>query len=464
MHSTATGLTMEFHKWAGELPAIFDAVSEPILIADKFGTITYINAAFSNMTGMPPSTRLGSNIFVTAPDCGLAECLRTKEPIWNYKTVLPENNLSVLANAVPIIDSAELVGALVCYHDYDQHTSHDQSNVLKRKLEQLTKRMALLTKSYGSFEAIVGNDTTFRHLVSSAKNLATKSNNIMLTGEWGTGKELLAHAIHQASSRASYPILVVNCANFSDTLLEIELFGSPTFITNGETQWHPGKLELSNGGTLILKEVGSLGRVNQDKLNNFLRNGQILTNVSAQELSLDVRIIATSLIDMRKLVAKHQFREDLYYRLANTELMLTPLRERIDDFDLYLDLFLSRICKKFARPRPEIRADFMNSMKRYHWPGNLNELNSVLNRAILTGNGEVFDHSILTGLSESLPESNVNQTDRLVTFEEMEFHLLKQALKRFGNSLDGKKQAAKALNISLATLYNKLRKYGLKQM
>lgn len=458
--NTAIGTTNEFHRWAMELPAIFDAVSEPILIADKFGTITYVNSAFSTFTGIPALTRLGSNIFVTTPDCGLAECLRTKQPIFNYKTTLPENNISVLANAVPITDGNELIGALVCYHfcDLPNHQFNEE------RLEQLTKRIAMLTKSHGSFEAIVGNDSTFRSLVNSAKNLATKNINILLAGEWGTGKELLAHAIHHASARASCPIFVVHCANFTDVSLETELFGSINSQNHGQTEHLPGKLELSSGGTLILKEVGSMDLANQDKLNTFLKKGQILTNGQLNEISLDVRIIATTSIDLRKLVATHQFREDLYYRLATTELTLTPLRERIDDFDLYLNLFLTRICKKFARPIPEIRADFKNSLKRYHWPGNLNELNSVLNRAILTSNGEVSDNSVLTQFSEARRDSSDNQGDRLVTFEEMEYHLLKQALKRFGNSVEGKKQAAKALNISLATLYNKLKKYGLKQL
>jgi len=322
---------------------------------------------------------------------------------------------------------------------------------------------------------IVGASAEIEKSINMALHVADSDTTVLLKGETGTGKELIADLIQKNSSRSEGPYIKINCGAIPETLIESELFGyEKGAFTDAKTQ-KIGKFEIADGGTIFLDEVGELSLNAQVKLLRVLQNGELFRVGGTQPVKVNVRVIAATNIDLEEAVEKNSFRKDLYYRLNVFPISLPPLRERRGDIPLLAHHFLEIYKKKAKKPIIGISEEGMRLLKLYDWPGNIRELENAIERAVITCSGIVIT-------VEDLPENigrlgdkleKLNETARTdyrtdtdkghvivevgSTMDEIEKRVIKETL----NYTNGdKKHAAKILGISRKTLYRKFEKYG----
>lgn len=312
------------------------------------------------------------------------------------------------------------------------------------------------------FETLIGNSSKILELKKNISKIAASHTNVLITGETGTGKEVVATSIYQQSIHNTGPFVTINCAAIPDQLLESELFGYVKGAFSGaDPKGRIGKFELANNGTLFLDEIGDMPIHLQAKLLRVLQEGKISRIGSNTEINIDVRVIAATNKDLLKLIDERLFREDLYYRLNVVPLHLIPLRERKSDISYLADYFTNQYANTYQQKLIPIPTEILNIFYQYDWPGNIRELRNVIEYMyVMKGEAINFDKSHLPHqlLQNRLSIKKINEQPMVVTTES---ELLKQKLDKNGSNLLGKKQTAKELNISLATLYRKLKKFKL---
>jgi transcriptional regulator with GAF, ATPase, and Fis domain len=267
-----------------------------------------------------------------------------------------------------------------------------------RRMEWLEQENQRLQAEMSVEHNMVGESSQMRDVYQFISRVAAQDSTVLIAGESGTGKELVARAIHQNSKRANKPCIAINCAALAETLLESELFGHEKGSFTGAIVQKKGKLEIAEGGTVFLDEIGELAPQLQVKLLRVLQEREFERVGGTRTIKLDVRLIAATNRDLEEEVAKARFREDLYYRLNVVSLRVPPLRERRDDISLLASYFASKYSKKANRPvlgiSPRARACLLN----YDWPGNVRELENAMERAVVLGSSDLI-------LPEDLPES-----------------------------------------------------------
>lgn len=249
---------------------------------------------------------------------------------------------------------------------------------------------------------MIGSGAKMREVYRLARLVAPRDTTVLITGETGTGKELVARAIHQLSARADGNFVVVNCAAIPETLLEAELFGYVRGAFTGAVQSRLGRIHTAHGGTLFLDEAGELPLTMQAKLLRFLQCGEVQRLGSTDVFRVDVRVIAATNADLAELVARHQFRADLYWRLAVFPILLPPLRERVEDIVPLAEAFLDRLCQQNHCSPKRLSAGARSLLQRYHWPGNVRELHHAVERAFILAEGR---REITADLFALRPES-----------------------------------------------------------
>lgn len=285
-----------------------------------------------------------------------------------------------------------------------------------------------------------------------APTLAT----VLITGESGTGKELAARAIHQASQRAAAPFVALNCAAIPETLLESELFGHEKGSFTGATQARQGKFELASGGTIFLDEIGELPLPLQSKFLRVLQERVFERVGGNREIRADVRIVAATNRDLAEEVRERRFREDLYYRLNVFPLPLPPLRERRDGLQLLVHYLLKRAAEQTGRGIPLIDPAALASLEQYGWPGNIRELQNVIERAVILSKGQVTVHELPDGLRRPVSDTVIPAGGG--SLRDLERATILEALAACG---DNRRLAAEKLGISKRTLQYRLKEYGL---
>jgi two-component system response regulator PilR (NtrC family) len=227
------------------------------------------------------------------------------------------------------------------------------------------------------------------------QTVAPQSSRVLITGETGTGKELIARAVHENSPRAQQPFITINCGAFPETLLESELFGYMKGAFTGANENRQGLFNAANGGTLFLDEIGNMSLPMQVKLFRVLQEGKVRPLGSNEETEIDVRVIAATNKDLDKAIATGEFREDLYYRLSVIPIQLPPLRERRDDIPLLARAFLERFRKSMEKPIEGISPDAMRLLESYDWPGNVRELENTMERSVALETGNLISVAVL---------------------------------------------------------------------
>jgi DNA-binding NtrC family response regulator len=298
-------------------------------------------------------------------------------------------------------------------------------------------------------DAMIAEDPQMKSVLELARKVAPTNATVLLTGESGTGKEVLARCIHMNSPRAERVFVPVNCAALSPTLIESELFGHEKGAFTGAVAQHAGRFERAHGGTLFLDEIGELDGNLQSKLLRVLQEKTFEKVGGRRQITVDVRVIAATNRDLKRMVADGRFRDDLYYRLNTFPLEIPPLRERPADIPALARFFLSRAAKNFSKLPLELPQESLDALVGYNWQGNVRELENLMERMAILCEGSVRP--------EDLPIASRAPSAPPVRWREIERHAIEEALRR---NRGNRTQAAKQLGISLRKLQYRLKEYG----
>ncbi len=331
----------------------------------------------------------------------------------------------------------------------------------EKRIQELIEQNRLLSdEAFSGYEEIVGNSFQMKKVLTLVEQVANTESTVLIQGESGTGKELIARAIHKRSRRTENPFIKVNCGALNENLLETELFGHEKGAFTGAIRLKKGRFELADKGTLFLDEIGDVSQAMQVKLLRVLQDGEFERVGGETTLKTDVRIIAATNRDLQKLIREEKFREDLYYRLSIIPINIPPLRDRKEDIPLLVDYFLKKQSKLNRQKEKQIDIDGLKLLVDYHWPGNIRELENLIERlTVITIGDKIESNLILSHLNQGL-SSNANYENLPLekAVESLEKNLIVQALKK-ANGV--KNKAAKYLGIPTSVLYYKMEKYDL---
>jgi DNA-binding NtrC family response regulator len=311
----------------------------------------------------------------------------------------------------------------------------------------------------GELGPLIGKSLSMRRVIATIEGIAEASASIVITGESGSGKELVARTIHQMSSRRAHPYVGVNCAAIPETLMESELFGHERGAFTGADQRREGCFEAANGGTLLLDEITEMKIEMQAKLLRVLEEHRLRRVGGNSEIALDVRVLTASNRDVAQAVRDGKLREDLYYRLNVFTIELPPLRQRCEDVPLLVQNFIQHYADRNNKEVVDIDDEALTALQAHPWPGNVRQLRNIIERALIVCNGQVIRRSHLPPEFQAISavESGYVKLRIGSTLEEMEKELIKRTIEFNGGN---KTRAAQMLGVSPKTLYNKLERYG----
>ncbi|HER08826.1 MAG TPA: sigma-54-dependent Fis family transcriptional regulator [Bacteroides sp.] len=320
---------------------------------------------------------------------------------------------------------------------------------LKAENRNLKEQMTSLS----DVEDIVGESEALKTVLREIESVAPSDSSVIITGESGTGKELVARAIHANSPRKYFPLISVHCGALSESLLESELFGHEKGAFTGATFNRKGRFEMADGGTIFLDEIATISPKMQIELLRVLESKTFVRVGGNKEITSDFRVICATNKDLESMVRNGTFREDLYYRLNVVNIRIPPLRERIEDIPLLVSHFIRKYCRSMSRDLISIEPAALRHLEKFEFPGNVRELENMIERAIVIGNGKEIRLKDLPMGREAMGES-------VESLEDLEKKHISRILDKYGWNIS---RAARALNVDRATLYNKIRKYELKQ-
>lgn len=451
----------------------FNFVENAICIYDQDAYLLYANNAYyKNMQIFDKKTAIGMNILDITKQSGI-KIQSTKNGSSNLKMMdLLKNGKKILDWEVRI--ESQTSSNKAQFISNNMYPIKNRSNEIKGMIEvayshQLslnkTKKIMGLTAEY-TFDSIIGESSVITKTIQEAKNYANSPYNLLIEGESGVGKELFVQAIHNHSDRFQNPFVALNCASFPENLIESELFGYVGgAFTGASKNGQIGKFELADGGTLFLDEIGELPYHFQSKLLRVLETRKVTRIGSSTDTPVNVRVVAATNRDLKKMISEGLFREDLYYRLQVLNIELPPLRERRNDLLLLTESFLNQIAKVNEDDPKFLDPSAKNCLIAYDWPGNVRELRNVIQRVTLFSktasiSKEILESAIYSkgySLKSKIEEDpKVRISKRLMDIDNAHASLINEALDITGGN---KKQAAELLGISRKTLYRLIEKY-----
>ncbi len=309
-----------------------------------------------------------------------------------------------------------------------------------------------------NFGEIIGKSSILSHVFSQIEQVAPMNATVLLLGETGTGKGVVARAIHSSSSRKGRPLITVNCTTLPAALVESELFGRERGAYTGSDVRQIGRFELADGATIFLDEIGELPMDLQCKLLRVIQDGEFERLGNPRTIKTDVRIIAATNRNLEEAIRNGKFREDLFYRLNVFPITLPPLRQRKDDIPLLVNHFVAKFNKKIGKRIETVSAGTLNNLLEYHWPGNVRELESIIERAVIISQGNELQ--VLDRFTKILTTSDPVEQDIKALVELEHDHIL-QVLHKTGWRIEGKNGAAVLLGLNASTLRARMRKYGI---
>lgn len=432
-----------------QLKAVMSAVSDGIVAIDAAGIVTQYNPAAENILHLSRQKIIGNRLNDYLPsDLPLMETLRNGTSYNNREIVLEKTKSHYLASGRPIFDNkGRIIGAVSILKDISE---------VREIVQSVTGQMP------AAFGRILHESTSMKRAIAMARTIARGDSTVLIRGETGTGKELFARAIHEASPRSTKMFVPINCAAIPDHLLESELFGYEEGAFTGAARGgKKGLFEYASGGSILLDEVAELSSTLQAKLLRVLQDGKVRRVGGAREISVDVRVMAATHRNLEELMERGLFREDLYYRLNVIPLFLPPLRERPEDIPLLVDFFLRRFAARLKKPVPSLGEAAMAKLIRYSWPGNIRELENKLERAVnLVEGPAILSEHFAVDVPERLPKVKMQPAGGIKLEEsvaEVEREVLLQAALLHSSS----RKLGAALGLSHTAALNKLKKYGI---
>ncbi|MEN1760903.1 sigma-54 interaction domain-containing protein [Anoxynatronum sibiricum] len=443
--------------------SIFDIIYNWIVVVDRQGIIRMINSRYCHFLGVEQQEAVGKHVTEIIENTRMHIVAQNgRREIGDIQQI---KGNKMIADRIPIYQKGQLIGAVgtVIFKDvveldaYVKRVGH-----MEKELDFYKKELKKALGTDNTFDNIIGTSQALQRAMNLAKRVASTKSNVLLLGESGTGKGLFASAIHNASPRSEYPLIKVNCAAIPSELLESELFGyEGGAFTGAKKSGKPGKFELAHKSSIFLDEIGDLPLNMQAKLLKVLQEKEIERVGGVKSQKVDIRIIAATNRNLEEMVKEKTFREDLYYRLNVINIRIPSLHERKEDIPMLADYLIRKTAKEMDRFVTEISPAAMRCLVEYQWPGNIRELENVIERAF-----NLVDKEAGITLKQ-LPTYLVAEQETEAVYAET---LLKEAVEAverktisrcLNETMGNKYQTARLLGISRTSLYEKMEKYGI---
>jgi len=427
---------------------ILDSIADGVFTVDREWRITSFNRAAEEITGIPKEEAVGQqccDVFhasICESSCALRETFDTKRPVVNRAVYIVDasgNRVPISISSAVLKDkSGEIIGGVETFRDLSAIEE------LRRELE----------RKY-SFHDIVSKNAEMLKIFDILPSIAQSDSTVLIEGESGTGKELIARALHNLSHREGGPIIAVNCGALPDTLLESELFGYKAGAFTGARKDKPGRFAMAEGGTLFLDEIADISPALQVRLLRVIQERAYEPLGATETVKADVRIVTASNKDVEALVKSGEFRQDLYYRINVVRIKLPPLRERKEDIPLLVDHFIRRFSSLSKRPITDIAPDALAVLVNHNYPGNIRELENIIEHAFVLCQRTVID---IDSLPDNIRPKDTKPLKGPSSISDVEAAFITEALKR--NEFN-KKRTAEELGIHKTTLWRKMKKLGI---
>lgn len=460
------------------LESILNAAGEGIYGLDLEGKATFVNPAAIEMTGWSAEETIGHNIHYKHhhsyadgrpyphTECPIYAAINdgeihevNDELFWRKDG----SSFPVEYTSTPIYHDGVLSGAVVVFKDITERKAAEHQLLdafrevekLKEQLQEYNNYLKEEIREEHNFGQIIGGSSALKSVLRQVNQVASTTATVLITGESGTGKELISRSIHDSSPRRDQALVKINCGAIAEGLVESELFGHEKGAFTHALNARRGRFELADGGSLFLDEVGDLPLSIQVKLLRVLQEQEVVRVGGSESIKVDVRIIAATNRDLPSMIERGQFREDLFYRLNLFPMDMPPLRDRRDDIAPLARHFLVQAARKFGKPLRRIPQADISRLEGYGWPGNIRELQNLIERAVILSDGDSLEVGAL------IPEGVVGGKHRALTLKEMEIQHIEKALVMMGGIISGPKGAAVLLDIHPNTLRSKMQKLGI---
>ncbi|MDA8227866.1 MAG: sigma 54-interacting transcriptional regulator [Desulfitobacterium hafniense] len=460
VHAVTTSF---FPRWDPEvLFKILNNIHDVVIVIDLDTTIVFANKAYAKILGVPIAKVIGRRLDIIEPNAKTIEVLRTSESSYCRRSYLNSLRINVVGSTFPLYNGKNIIGCVSIFKNINDVVE------LNRELDQ-TKGVADYLKEQleqeeqlpSSFEEYIGQNSRLKKILKLAAKVAKTDSTVLILGESGVGKEVLARVVHNSSSRNKRPMIKVNCAAIPEDLIESELFGyEDGAFTGAKKGGKLGKFELAHKGTIFLDEIGDMSLTMQAKLLRILQEKEFERVGGTRPIKVDIRVIAATNRNLEKMIEQGTFRSDLYYRLNIVPLLLTPLRERKDDILELAKVFLKQFAGELGHEMT-LSPQVEKILQSYEWPGNIRELKNILEHASIVCSDEVITsdhlpaHIIPKKIRSSVKEKSFDIKEIVASVEK---DVILSALNACNNN---RTDALKALGISRKSFYNKLHQYGI---
>lgn len=440
---------------------ILNNIHEVVLVLDAQTTIVYANEAYAKILGVPVQKVLGRRLIDIEPNTEAIEVLRTGKAVQG-RNYLSSVGINVVGITFPLFEDEKIIGCTSIFNNISEvvrlnreiQITQGVADYFKEQLDQFNPLPL-------SFQDYIGQNSKIRETLYLAAKVAKTESTVLIRGESGVGKDVLAKAIHNCSSRQDKPLIKVNCAAIPENLLESELFGyEDGAFTGAKKGGKLGRFELAHGGTIFLDEIGDMSTSMQAKLLRVLQDKEFERVGGNNSIKVNIRVIAATNRDLEKMIEEGTFRRDLFYRLNIVPLYLPPLRERKNDISALANYFLDRLSQDVGvlTMSPEV----MRILHSYDWPGNVRELQNVLEHASIICDGTIVEPGHLPAYlyvtQEEILCARQNPCALKKALNSYEKDLIITALANSNNNRTG---AMRALGISRRSFYDKLQKYSI---
>jgi PAS domain S-box-containing protein len=472
--------TEDFEKLKKRNELILESAGEGIYGLDSRGLTTFVNPAAAKMIGWDPKELLGKSQHKVlhhsradgspypAPECPIYDAFKdgkvhtVKDEVFWRKD---GSSFPVEYVSTPIKEKGKLVGAVVVFRDVTKEREDEEKlknayaevTRLKEQLELDNVYLREEIKHEYGFTEIMGKCAAIKKVLKKIEQVGVTNSTVLILGETGTGKELIARALHNISPRSGRPLVKVNCSALPENLVESELFGHEKGAFTGAISKKIGRFELADGGTIFLDEIGDLKFDLQAKLLRVLQEGEFERIGNPVTIKVDTRIIAATNLDLERAIEKREFREDLFYRLNVFPINSPPLRERKEDIPLLVSHFCDKLGPKVGKKINSVSKLVMNSLVDYSWPGNVRELENIIERAVILSENNKLE----AGDWIPADEPGAQPLQDVTTLEECERRHIVKALELTGWRVSGQRGAAGILGLNPSTLQSRIKKLGI---